>query len=118
MLTEKKFNGIWFMIKGGAPDDVIISSQEISEGTLNRVKKSNGDYAKYRKLHSEEVMSNNHRRKKSNDDEKRPPTQTITVQASYYMNEELKNMNKTLTLISNKLTNIMENMESMKEAWK
>ena len=89
MLTEKNFNAIWYMIKGGAPDDEIMSSQGITEGTLNRIKKSEGDYAKYKKLHGEEVMKNNKRRNANNDD-KRPATQSI----------------------------VMENMESMKEAWK
>lgn len=117
MLTEKNFNAIWYMIKGGASDDDIMSSQNIAEGTLNRIKKSDGDYAKYKKLHGEEVMKNNKRRN-ANNDYNRPSTQTIVIQANHYMMEELKTINKTLTLMSNKMTNIMENMESMKEAWK
>lgn len=123
MLTESKFLAIVAMIRGGATDEIIMTSQGINESTLKRVKASDGDFEKYRKLHGE-FMSQHGGLSKGNSAKKaRQEVQviehrdTVMLVANNYVMAELKEQTKMLTLISNKLTNIMENMESVKEAW-
>ena len=113
MLTKEKYEAIIFMLNGGASDEIIMKSQAINENTLNRVKKSAGNYNTYRELHGQMVKNANFAR--SNKGEQR---QSVTVQATHYMESELRSQTELMKIISNKLTNIMENMEAVKECWK
>lgn len=123
MLTESKFLAIVAMIRGGATDEIIMTSQGINESTLKRVKASDGDFEKYRKLHGEFMAQHGGLSKGNSAKKARQEVQviehrdTVMLVANNYVMEQLKEQTKMLTLISNKLTNIMENMESVKEAW-
>lgn len=98
---------------GGASDQTIMKSQGINENTLGKVKKSNGDWDKYRELHSEMIRNATK--------PGRPPSvqvvehrQSIVVQANHYMMEELKKQTETLKLISNKLAFIVDELTGTK----
>lgn len=118
MLNEENYNSIIFMMRGGAPDDVIMKSKGINANTLDRVKRSNGDYSTYKRLHGEEVLKPNARNAKKSGEQVVRHEQSVTIIANHYMAEELKKQTELLTLISNKLAYIMENLEWIKEAWK
>ena len=118
MLAKDKYDAIVFMLKGGASDDVIMKSQGINENTLKKVKSSNGNFDRYRELHGE-MLKHIGRGKSSN---KQPTVvehhQSITVQATHYMETELRSQTELMKGISNKLAHIMETLDLIKEVWK
>ena len=97
MLTEAKFLAIVAMIRGGATDEVIMTSQGINENTLKRVKASDGDFEKYRKLHGEFMTRNGGLSKGNNAKKDRQEVQivehrqSVTLVANHYMAEQMKN---------------------------
>ena len=119
MLTKDKYEAIICMLRGGATDEIIKNSQGINDNTLNRVKKSNGDWEAYRRLHSEHMQCVVKKNPKNDQDvQVVEHRQSVTLVANHYMAEALNKHTELLTLINNKLANIMENMETVKEAWK
>lgn len=120
MLTEAKYEAIVCLLRGGASDEVIMKSQGVNEGTLGRVRKSNGSYEEYKRLHGELVKIASKKRKHR---EKEPASQviehrqTVTLQASHYMETELRVHTEILKGISAKIAHIMEQMDQMLKVW-
>lgn len=113
MLTEAKFKAIICMIRGGASDEDIKSSQGINEKTLAKIKKSNESYDTYRKLHGSEVANMNRAKSKPV-----AQPQSVTVQTTYYVTQKMDKMTDLLTGISAKLAHMMEAVDAMMEIWK
>ena len=119
MLTKERYEAIICMLRGGATDEVIKTSMGINDTTLTRVKKSNGSWEEYRRLHGEHMQNVAQKKVKKDPEPQIVETrQSVTIVANQYMAEQLKKQTELLTLISNKLANIMENIEIVKEAWK
>ena len=120
MLTEAKYEAIVCMLRGGASDDVIMKSQGVNEGTLGRVRQSNGVYAEYKRLHGE-LVKKVAKNKKPHGTEQPVQViehrQSVTVQASHYMETELRQHTEILKGISAKLAHMMELMENMINIW-
>lgn len=118
-VTENLFKAAKTLIKGGATNKEIAEYLCISAWTVNEIKNSedyteyrnsiNARYADRKKATSSQIQST-----ETNIVEHR---QSITVQATHYVEMEIKKQTEILTLISNKLAYIMENVEKMSEAW-
>ena len=117
MLTQAKYNAIICMLRGGATDEDIMTSQGINENTLKKIKDSNEDFEQYRRLHAEMLKHVNGGRKKTCTEN--PPVQvvehkqTITMVANHYMMEQLQMQTRMLTLLNNKMTLLCEALGCM-----
>ena len=118
MLTKDKYDAIVFMLKGGATDDVIMKSQGINQNTLHKVKSSNGNFDRYRELHGEMLKHVGRGKCINKQSTVVEHHQTVTVQATHYMETELRTQTELLKTISNKLAYILETLDLIKEAWK
>ena len=112
MLTASKYEAIICMLRGGATDDSVMKSQGISENTLQRVKKSNGSYDEYKKLHSAHLKKVKQRENETCCQEPQiiEHRSTVKIEATHYMMQEMQETNKLLKLISNKLAFIVEEL--------
>ena len=93
-----------------------MDSQGVNENTLTRVLKSNGDYEKYKELHYQMLRSVERKKKNEENQRKETVEHRVTVEATHYMMEELKEHTKLLKLISNKLAVIVEDLYGKEES--
>lgn len=100
-MTEEKYNHIKILLKGGATQEQAAEIAGVCAATVCRVGKA-ATWADYQN------------RGKKAEPERNPPTHEIVVQASHYMNEELRNANETLRLIKNVLTALYEELTGTK----
>lgn len=117
-VTESLFKAAKTLIKGGATNKEVAEYLCISPWTVNEIKKSE-DYTEYRNnVHARYAES---KKKPAQIQENIPNIvehrQSVTIQANHYVEMELKKHTEILTLISNKIADIMENVEKMTEAW-
>lgn len=102
-MTEEKFNHIKILLKGGATQEQAAEIAGVCTATVCRVGKA-ATWADYQ----------NRGKKAEQKTEQKAPTHEIVVQASHYMNEELRNANETLRLIKNVLTALYEELTGTK----
>ena len=107
MLTEAKFNAINALLRSGCSDENIMDALGVNERTLDRVKRSNGDYNEYRRMQGELVKSIRNNGKKQHAAQEQP----VAFQVPHYMMDELRKTNELLTHISNKLAFIVESLQ-------
>lgn len=115
-VTAEKFNMVKTLNKGGASAAKISEYVDLSRNTIYNINKSE-TYEDYQKF----VVERKNRRVKESSPESSEETsgestkvvehrQTITIQATYYMMQELQKTNKLLTEISAKLAFIVEQL--------
>ena len=114
-LTEKLFRAVKIMTAGGATAHEIADYFGISITTVNRVRGSES-FEEYRTL-----LAVANGKKKKEKKQQLPPSlpqqpqviehrQTVTVQATHYMMQEMKKTNELLDLISRKLAFIVDSL--------
>ena len=111
MLTFQRYNAIRILLNSGEDIDVIVETFLCKKETVLLVKRCE-TYEQYKQ--ECQVLKFQHKAKKAQ--EKTGNTVgsagmnigQIKIEATHYMMEELKRNNELLTLISNKLTAIME----------
>ena len=102
---------VWLMIKGGATDQQIIDGMKIKDGTLDRVKRSNGDYKLYKSFHANEVLNMvKYSKDKKEKNETIVHEQSVKIVADEYMAAELKKQTALLELISRKMAFIVDEL--------
>lgn len=113
-VDEKMYKAIKTLIAGGATYDEITEYLGISSVTITRVKKSE-TFEDYK--HSMVVAAMKYKKPKAPVETPVEPVtqvvehrQSITIQATHYMMEELKKKNELLELISNKLSFIVDQL--------
>jgi hypothetical protein len=120
MLTFQRYKAIRILIESGEADDVIAKTFGCKKETVLLIKrcKTYDDYKHEMSVIKARVKAEN-QKKKNQDAAPAPAASTgmnigqIKIEATHYMMEELKRNNELLTLISNKLTAIMEELGVM-----
>ena len=101
-MTEKTFTAAKMLFKGGATVKEVSELLEIGASTAGRIK-ANETFEDYQKAVSDHTWTPNARKPQE-------VKQTITVQATHYMMQELQKMNELLTGISAKLAFIVDEL--------
>ena len=118
-LKEEKYNNIKMMLSTGVfKNKQIAEIMGVSESTISRcsVTENFDDYINYKKKRVERHKELHPGKEQKPEEERKEPKeivehrQTIVVQASHYMLEEQKKTNELLTLISNKLSFIVDEL--------
>ena len=132
-VTKKIFEAVKILLESGTPVKEICKYLKLSDATVY-VLKSCEKYEDYEQYVAEKIAKSNAARsikmkkakEAANTEEApapqveakvEPPVQvvehrqTVTIQATHYMMEEMKKQNETLALVSNKLAYMMEGME-------
>lgn len=111
-MTEKLFRAVKIMTQGGATADEISEYFNISTATVGRVRASE-TFDEYKQIMSVRAIKAKEKTKPQEPEKAPEPQiiehrQTVTIQATHYMMEELKKQNETLELISRKLTELID----------
>ena len=118
-MNEKTYNCVKIMLRGGAPFKEIEEYLGVSKATIGRIKASES-WPDYKQAMA--AMAVKYREKKEEKPEQQQGQtpepepqviehrQTITIQATHYMMEELRRNNELLTQISAKLAFIVEEL--------
>lgn len=101
-MTEKTFTAAKILFKGGASAKEVADMLEIGLSTAGRIK-ANETYAGYQ----ESIKAHTWTPKAEKPQEVK---QTVTIQATHYMMQELQKMNELLTGISAKLAFIVDEL--------
>ena len=126
-ITEKKFNAVWIMIKGGASRDEIAEYLDVSLATITRIKSCQTweEYQSLRKGNAymakkkaEEKAAAEKAAAEEQKKQEQPQQivqvvehrQSVQIQATEYMMRELKQQNEYLRIISNKLAAIIDDL--------
>lgn len=123
-VTESMFGAVKLMLRGGATLKECADYMQISTGTVNVIKASEtfDEYCHNMLIRSRKAKGKWPAKKpEENKPEQKPEQkpepvqtvkheQTIVVQASHFMLEEQKKTNELLTLISNKLAFIVDEL--------
>lgn len=137
-VTEKKFKAIKILLESGETQGNIAESMGVSACTVGFIKKAESfeDYKHlvyvtspaYRRKKKAELKAKEEQARKEaeesakqeespKEEQKAEPQvqvvehrQTVTIQATHYMMEEMKKTNELLTLISNKLAFIVDEL--------
>jgi len=121
-MTTKLFDAIKIMTKGGATLQEISTYLDVSTATISRVRTAE-TFEEYknvcaaRSIAYRQKLEAKKAEEQNNVQEVKPtPTvverpQVIQVQATHYMMEELRKLNETMTLISNKLSFIVDQLQ-------
>ena len=123
-VTTSIFNCVKRLIDSGAPTEEITEYMKLSSTTVNRIRRAES-IEEYKNMTYASVRAA--RAKESEKPQPAPANlpvqeivhkheQSVTVIANHYMMEELKEQTKTLKLISNKLTFIVEELTGTKGA--
>lgn len=99
-LDEKKFNTVKILLNGGATHKQAAEIAGLATATVARISEA-------------ETYTDYHNKWHKQDTPHTLPPQVI-VNASHYMNEELRNANETLRLIKNVLTALYEELTGTK----
>jgi hypothetical protein len=124
-LTERQFNAIKSLLKGGASQKEAAEYMQVSPNTAYWVDKAE-NFEEYLQIKAEKQLSNKRRiaaikaqekaqEKPEEKQEEKPHEikeirQTVTIQATHYMTEEMRKTNELLTLISRKLAFIVDEL--------
>ena len=137
-ITKSIFDCVKFLTKGGATIDECSNYLKIGKSTVSRIRQAD-TYEEYKsaakaafygyakgainkeaekKLEEEQKKQEELKRQEEEEAKKQiaaqkpqPVIQTVQVQATHYMMEELREMNKILSLISSKLAFIVEQLQ-------
>ena len=115
MLTFQKYNAIRILISSGENVDVIAETFNCKRETVLLVKKCS-TYEQYKQEFSAVKFIAKSRKQQETKAQQQPAPQPalnvgqVKIEATHYMMEELRKNNELLTLISNKLTAIMEEL--------
>lgn len=140
-ITKSIYDCVKLLTKGGATIKECADYLKIGESTVSRIRQSESyeDYKsaakaaffgyskkkaeqeEQKKVEDEQKKQEELKKQEENELKNRlnaspfqpvqPVVQTVQVQATHYMMEELRKMNQTLTLISNKLAFIVEQLQ-------
>lgn len=120
MLTFQKYNAIRILLESGETVEVVAETFQCKQETVLLVKRCN-TYDQYKQeCISLKAMAKARAAKEKKKTENAGNTTgsmnigQIKIEATHYMMEELKRNNELLTLISNKLTAIMEELGVIK----
>jgi hypothetical protein len=105
MMTEKTFITAKFLFKGGATAKQVSEALGIGLSTAGRIK-ANETYADYQKS----VKSHTWTPVAEKPQETKETRYNVTIQATHYMEQELRKTNELLTFISNKLAFIVDEL--------
>lgn len=127
-LTESKFNAIKIMLKGGATAKEIAGYMQVGEATIYRVKAAETwkEYLQMCAARSLEQKEERMKRKNTAQEPAKPEPvknepvkviheQSVTIQATHYMTEELREIKDILKIISNKMAAIVADLYGTKE---
>ena len=120
-LTESKYNAIKILLKGGASIKEAAEYMQVGEATISRVKQAETWDEYLQQTAARALAAREYKEKKTAATSKPAPApepapapkvvqQTVTIQATHYMMEELRKTNELLTLISNKLSYIVDQL--------
>lgn len=117
MITLERYNVIKILLQSGASIEEIMKSMNVSKHTVKLVKES-GSYAEYKSIKSAEAYAHRKdtQKKQAEPAQPAPATQVIehrqnvTVQATHYMESELKKCVELLTGISAKIAFLVEEL--------
>lgn len=105
MIDEKTFWAMKTMLNGGAKGTEVAEYFGFSVQTVCLVNKSS-DLDEYHQKKAEKKA----KQKKESEPVKTEVNRMVTIQGSHYIMEELRKQNELLTLISNKLAFIVEQL--------
>ena len=127
-VTESKFNAIKLLLKGGATLDECAKYMDVSSSTVSIIKKSD-TYEEYKQncymtssAYRNKMAAIKAKEEKAKEEQAKeeaapvePVTkviheQSVTIQATHYMMEEMKKTNELLKLISSKLAFIVDEL--------
>ena len=126
-MTESKFNAIKLLLNGGASYDECARYLHCSTGVVWRVKAAE-TWEEYLQANAARAIAEKKKKEQEQKGEQpvkepakqeeaaqpaaqpRQVVQTVTIQATHYMMEEMRKQNELLTLISNKLAYIVEQL--------
>lgn len=116
-LTERQFSAIKTLLKGGASQTEAAEYMQVSPNTAYWVSKSE-TYEEYQHSRVERDLTRKQVAAiKAKESEPQKPQevikevrQTVTIQATHFMMQELQKTNNLLTLISNKLGFIVDEL--------
>lgn len=119
MMNEKLFRAIKIMVEGGATTDEIADYLQISPATIGRVRAAENITEYFNQMAAMHAKS----KKAENKPEEETPTQvvehrqSVTIQATHFMEQNQRKANETLELISRKLTELLEVMQQLNAKW-
>ena len=124
-VTPKLFDAVKIMTKGGATIPEIMEYFDLSSSTISRIRASE-NFTEYKNIIAARAIGAKKQAIKPTEPVNEvthvePITKTVepqiiehrqsvTIQATHYMMEELRKLNETMTLISNKLAFIVEQL--------
>lgn len=115
-VDEKKFNCVKILLESNTPWKEIMDYMEISSTTLGRIRQAS-TFEEYKQIQIAAAIS--YKQKEKKEEPKEQPKevvqvvehrQTVQIQATHYMMEQMKEMNEHLKLISAKLAYIVEEL--------
>ena len=106
VVDEKLFKAVKIMIAGGATVAEIKDYFNISDATVYRIRTSE-THDEYKNMVAAIALDMKNKQK---DKPEEQPKQTVIVQATWQMTQEMQKTNELLTLISNKLAYIVEQL--------
>lgn len=118
-LTAGQFKAIKTLLKGGASQKEAAEYMQVSTATTSMVARAE-TFEEYLHIQAERQMTRKQvaaiKIKETEKAEEKPAPQviehrqTVTIQATHYMMQELQKMNETLSLISRKLAFIVDDL--------
>lgn len=115
-LAESKFNAIKKLLDAGATYKECAECVGVTESVVYRVRCCES-YKEYTEMNAAHALKQREDRKAKNAKTTEPPAetvkevrQTVTIQATHYMMEELRKTNELLTAISAKLAFIVDEL--------
>lgn len=102
-ITQTKFDAVKMLQKGGASVKEISKYLDLSEGTVYYIRQAES-------LEEYQAIIESKRNPPKPQSEPPQVRQTVTIQATHYMQEEMRKTNELLTLISNKLAYIVDEL--------
>ena len=124
-VTPQIFDTVKTLLNSGVPGVEICDMLKLSHSVVYRIKGSNDIQAYKRKtLEYSNARSSVKKKRKEAKKEELPPEpapqvvehrQTVTIQATHYMMEEMRKTNELLATISNKLAYIVDDLYGVKK---
>lgn len=109
-ITEQVFNGVKAMLKGGASQKEAAGYAGVCVNTVYRIQKA----ASYDEYLGYAYANGRNAYPAENPHNKQETKQTVIVQATWQMTQEMQNTNKLLEQISNKLAFIIDELCGVK----
>ena len=133
-ITESKFIAVWIMIRGGATNQEIAEYLNVSTSSVTRIKNCQTfeEYQNYRKGNAFMAKKAAEEKKKAEEEKRKAEEaltvakaeqpaqiiehrQSVTLVANHYMAEQLQKHTELLTIISNKLGAIIDDLYGTKK---